>query len=422
MRRLRFDVPLWHVFLHREARELPPVEEDDKPARQLEDELFDRLFAGGGEPLPHPDNGELAAWSEKLHATCEQLPAFGRLVEECLGDADAAGSAVETLMAELAPHLKTKPQDANDAALRKVIGNGCEKASGTVADQRETKEALDGVGFRLPGTGSAKGERFEHPSSRFLAARLKNDDRLRRIAMLAGKFKRIAARKQRSKVKHGADEITDVEMGSELSRLLPVELAGLLNPRRKLAFLRDLIENRALQYKLEGTDSLGRGPLVVCLDKSGSMSGPSDIWATAVALALLEIAHRQRRHFAVLSFDALVKHEVIVRPGEPLPESALFVGCAGGTSIERVLRRSLEIIQDSDGAMKKADVVLITDGQSDGNNAPQVRQVAKEMGVTMLGIGIGVDESDLEPWCDEAHAIQRLDDIDDETAEKLFTL
>src|SRR6185312_10631442 len=116
-----------------------------------------------------------------------------------------------------------------------------------------------------------------------------------------------------------------------------VELAGLLHPRRMLALLRDLVESRALQYKLEGSESLGKGPLVVCLDKSGSMAGAADIWATAVALALLEVAQRQRRPFALLSFDARVKDEVIVAPGEMLPEGALFIGCAGGTDICRVL-------------------------------------------------------------------------------------
>lgn len=422
MRRLRFDVPRWHVYLHREARELPPVEKEDAPVRQLEDELFDRLFAGGSEPLEVPDSGELAGWSEKLHEVCTQLPAIDRLAQECMADADAAASAVENLMAELAPHMKNDPQDVNDAALRKALGSGCEKASGTIDQQRDSKEALDQVGFRKAGTGSQKGSVLTNPTPRKLASRLKNDERLRRIAMLAGKFKRIAARKQRAKVRHGSDEVTDVEMGSEIARLLPVELAGLLHPRRKLALMRDLVENRALQYRLEGTESLGKGPIVVCLDKSGSMSGPSDIFATAVALALLDIAQRQRRHFALLSFDALVKHEVVVRPGDPLPEDALFVSCVGGTAIDRVLSRGLEVIQRNEGKLKKADLVLITDGQSETYNAPYIRQVAAGLGVTILGVGIGVERSDLEPWCDEAQAIRRLDEIDDETAEKLFTL
>ena len=43
--------------------------------------------------------------------------------------------------------------------------------------------------------------------------------------MAAGRFKRIAAAKRRSKVRHGADEIADIEQGADLGRLLPSELA-----------------------------------------------------------------------------------------------------------------------------------------------------------------------------------------------------
>lgn len=40
-----------------------------------------------------------------------------------------------------------------------------------------------------------------------------------------------------------------------------------------MALLRDLAERRRLQYQLTSNESLGRGPLVVALDKSTSMEG-----------------------------------------------------------------------------------------------------------------------------------------------------
>ena len=51
-----------------------------------------------------------------------------------------------------------------------------------------------------------------------------------------------------------------------------------------------------------------RGPisLMLVIDKSGSMEGQPDLWATAVALALLERAWSERRPFALLGFDASV--------------------------------------------------------------------------------------------------------------------
>src|SRR5690606_33654505 len=111
------------------------------------------------------------------------------LSQECLGDADAAASAVETLMGELASVMKEEPESVDSAAVRKVLGNGCQKASDVIEGQRDAKDALEQVGFKKPGTGSQKGAVLTSPTPRKLAARLKNDERLKRIATLAGKFK-----------------------------------------------------------------------------------------------------------------------------------------------------------------------------------------------------------------------------------------
>src|SRR5207249_4537867 len=48
----------------------------------------------------------------------------------------------------------------------------------------------------------------------------------------------------------------------------------------------------------------GRGPMIVCLDGSGSMEGEKEIWSKAVALTLLEIARRQRRLFRFICFSS----------------------------------------------------------------------------------------------------------------------
>lgn len=419
MLRLVHDVPRWHVYLHREARELPPVQKDDTPTRKLEDELFDKLYSGGSEKIAANDDTELGQWAEKLHALCTELPAFIRLTQECLGDADASATAVEKLMEGLAPHLQQAPNTVQPPMLRRAVTSACEKSSQVIEKDRESMDGLSGIGF---GTSTNKVARTHGSPARRLSQRLKRDERLSRIAMLAGKFKRIAAAKQKAKVRHGADEVSDVELGSNLSRVLPSELVKLSHPLLRRAFFASLLEGKVMQYRLQGTDSLGRGPLVVCLDKSGSMEGAKDIWATAVALALLDVAQRQRRPYALVAFDGEVKQEDRVDVNGQLPENSLFIPCAGGTNITGVLARALSIIQESNGSMRKADVVLITDGESETQDAPVIKQMAGELGVTILGVGIGVHADSLNPWCDEAHAVSRLDTVDDAAAEALFTI
>jgi hypothetical protein len=115
-----------------------------------------------------------------------------------------------------------------------------------------------------------------------------------------------------------------------------------------------------------------------------------------------------------------VKLEVIVKPGEPLPEKALFTACAGGTEIATAMCRGLQIIGTSEGSLKKADIVLVTDGGSDAATAPMLRESAKVLGVTVLGLGIGVEQEWLVPWADDIQVITDLNQLDETTATRLF--
>lgn len=416
MRRIVFDVPRWSLYLHRAARGRPRADASDAPHRKLEDELFERFFAGEVEAIPEGERYALLAdWAQRIHDIVGQLPAFERLAQECRGRADESAMAVEALMNEL------RPDDADDV-LRRTARAACGKASAAINELRETMEGLEQVAFGpVPGVAtSQQGTPGDGATVRSLAARMRDSARLREIAKLAGRFKRIAGAKRRSTVVHGADEIVDVEQGADLGRLLPLELALLVHPSTKLLAMRNLLERSCLQYRLEGAETLGKGPLVVCVDKSGSMEGDKDTWSTAVSLALLDLARAERRTFALLAFDAQVKSEHIVLSGESLPESALFVNADGGTDIDRVVRRGLDIIEKHPGALKQADVVLVTDGGSNSDGAGELRDRAAKLGASILGIAIEVEPSRLAPWCDQVIAANDMDRLDDKLAEALF--
>jgi Mg-chelatase subunit ChlD len=425
MKRIVLDVPKWHTYLHRDARGLEMATERDRPVRRFEDEVFDRLYSGETERLPERNQDpKLRAWADGLHDVCEQLPAFARLAAECQGDPMAAGTAVEALMAEIRPEPPQEPEYAQGGPpgpSRRVVAGACEKASAAVEELRETMEGLGDVGFRgMPGNTSGMGGAMPAKAIRMLAARLKSDARLKQIALLAGRFKRIAASKRRQRLKHGADETANIEQGADLGRLLPSELLKLTHPKLRPAFIRTYLERAALQYQLVGNEPLGKGPLVVLLDKSGSMDGPRDVWATALTLALLDQVRHERRAFALVCFDYQVKFEALVKPGENLPEQGLFVACAGGTEIGAAIARGLEMIKANEGPLRKADIVLVTDGGSDTASAPLLREAAKLIGVTTLGLGIGVERESLQPWCDDTQVVTDLARIDETSAERVF--
>jgi Mg-chelatase subunit ChlD len=428
VKRLIYDIPRWHLLLHREHRDLPLARPGDEPRLRLEDELFERLHAGELDRLPtDEENPALRAWAERFHATCEALPVFGRLAAECRGDAAAAAAATETVLRLVnlppmdAPSPAAVPGSSGDP-LRRPLAAACGAASRAVDELREATEGLASIAFgNTPGTGGVPGSPQDGTPVRSLAVRLRRDPRLLRIALLAGRFKRIAAAKRRQRVKHGADEITDIEQGADLARALPAELAKLAHPRRRLDFMRSFLERRVLQYQLSGTDTLGRGPLVLLLDKSGSMGGQKDIWATALALAILERAHAEQRPFALVDFSGRVTYEAMVEPGRELPHQALFVSCGGGTSIAAAFERALEIIAHHPRALRRSDIVLITDGGSDPERAPELLERARALGVTSLGLAIEVAAETLGPWCDEAHGVSSLSTLEENIAGPLFS-
>lgn len=408
MKRLINEIGKWSLFLHRDSRELPSALPGDPPLRQLEDELFERLYAGEAEPLAEPDaDPTFGGWARRLHQECEALPDFSRLANEVRGDAFMAGLAVEKLVEQLRPETSL-----NGQPLRRQVSAGCVSAGGAVDEAREVVEGLAGTGI---GTAAATNA----TRNRALLRRMKDDARLQRIAKMAGRFKRLASGRLRDRVKHAVGEVCDIERGDDLARLLPTELCRLVHPRFRMAMLRDLHERNAMQYAMRGSANVGRGPLVVCLDRSGSMEGDRDVWATAVTLALLEIAQRERRAFALLSFDAAVRFREVVSPGGSLPLDAITSGCQGGTDISGVIANALDVIRSEERSMRKADVVLISDGESYPDRAPDLRQEAQRLGVSVFGIAIHMPATSLLPWCDEVQSITNLDELDRSTIEHI---
>jgi uncharacterized protein with von Willebrand factor type A (vWA) domain len=381
---------------------MPLVSTSDGPVLRFQDELFDRLFSGELEELKGKRKDKLsAAWAEGAHKICEGM-GIEKIEARCRRNAAEAALATQWLAELILPDI-TRPK--NSAAQQ---GQTADAAGGL-----EHVE-LEGDENKNPDQEKNDRERVER-----VAELIKDDERLKKIALLAGRFKRIVLSKQKAKIKHESDEIADIEQGGEISRLLPSELVKFLSPRLRLSVIRDVVERKALQYSMTATEMLGRGPLVLCLDKSGSMMGDKDIWASAIALALLDMAHRHKRTFILLGFDHEVFQKVVVRVGGQLPKDELCVAPRGGTDIYEALDLALYAVEQKK-IMHRADIILITDGESDTSRAEEICERAQKMDVSILGIGIGVEPTAVEPWCGEAHVVTDMGGIDDKTAGALF--
>jgi uncharacterized protein with von Willebrand factor type A (vWA) domain len=370
-------------------------------------ELFSRLYNPKTSALETPAEG--SEWASKLHAVAQDMPEFKVLQERCKGDEVWAGMGTSSLaasvvskmqpqkskhnpeelrrrveglkkMSEQGVNVSKKLQQAEQVLeqaqkeaeamaqgldpvqLRQAVRQGCEQAQQEIG---EAEGQIESFSYgSSPGTPVAKGNVAQ---KRELANQIARSSKLKKIAKLAGRLRRVAAEKQRSKVSDSRSEVSDIEQGDSIDRLLPSELMDLLNGdggEREMVFYARFLDRQCLQYKLSGKEKVGRGPIVLCCDESGSMEGDNECWAKAVSLALLDIAQRQRRSWSFIHFDSRVSRRDFVKAGAV--DSKALMECmahftGGGTCFQSPLDEAVRTIKE-DGAMRKADVVFITDG------------------------------------------------------------
>src|SRR5439155_15114462 len=178
-------------------------------------------------------------------------------------------------------------------ATLRAVGRALAAARDEVAEMKEAAAAL-GMGPGAPGSNDPQ-------AIAAVFRRVRSDPSLKRICELAGRFRRVAQSKQRRKTIHGLDDVVGVEPGGDLARLLPHELAKLAVPELELDTLRRLVERQTLCRDYHATEPVGKGPIIVSVDESGSMQGDKVHTAKALALALAWIARQQRRWCALVA-------------------------------------------------------------------------------------------------------------------------
>lgn len=196
--------------------------------------------------------------------------------------------------------------------------------------------------------------------------RIRKSKRLRAIMENAGRYRRLAQARQRQKVNHGRDDVVGVELGNDLGRLCPVELAAMGDPDLELDALRRYLERALMQRQYQGVETKAKGPIVVIVDESGSMEGERIETAKATALAMAWIARHQGRYCCLVGFsDDAEGSWHIERPGQPDHDGLLnwlehMYG--GGTNPDVALRTVPKRWHEIGAPRGQTDVILITDG------------------------------------------------------------
>jgi uncharacterized protein with von Willebrand factor type A (vWA) domain len=203
-------------------------------------------------------------------------------------------------------------------------------------------------------------------------------------------------------------------------------LIGLVDPDFEAKFDKDWAEKKLVQYRLESQPPKGRGPIVFCIDVSGSMEGDRDLWAKALFAGVAEMALRQRRWCTAIQFDNMVRRVDTFDPRALDP--AYFMECVayfsgGGTNFARPLGRALDVIAEG-GHFAKADVIFLTDGDAliPHDEIKRLREMQAKNPVHVHGVLVGGDTTgeSLRPFCDEVTVLPDLLGAAVGTAEKLY--
>ena len=214
------------------------------------------------------------------------------------------------------------------------------------------------------------GDEFRH-----LVQEMNRNRHIRDVLKRLGKGSASVEKKDRSKVaKIKRDELFGINKSGNISRMLPSELLNLEDENLKYLFYAKYLENSLLTYEIKGKDEIekneteekisNKGPIVVCLDTSGSMKGTPLLRAKALVLSITKILREENRELHIILFGAKGQFQEISLEGEEdICRAIKFLkkSYEGGTDFETPLRRGIEIISQKEN-YRKADILMVTDG------------------------------------------------------------
>lgn len=156
---------------------------------------------------------------------------------------------------------------------------------------------------------------------------------------------------------------------------------------------------------------MGKGPILLCLDQSGSMH-KLDTQSKGFTLALMSIARKQRRDFCLILFSTRTQ---IFKYGRGKMKISDMINLAqtflgGGTDFALPLDEALKVINDS--RFKQADLVFVTDGEDRVKDSflDAFNKKKKEKEFNVLSLVIGNNTKTVERFSDRVVHIKDLDE------------
>jgi uncharacterized protein with von Willebrand factor type A (vWA) domain len=172
------------------------------------------------------------------------------------------------------------------------------------------------------------------------------------------------------------EEIVGIKIGNELEHVLPQELALLRDEETSILFDKKYVESELMCFDLEGTsqqtiekdeesfkevsEDEKMGPIIICVDTSGSMSGSPETIAKSIALYLSSRAKSQKRDCFLINFSTSI--ETLDLSGKlGVRQLIEFLGRSfhGGTDVAPAIKYAIKKMNEE--SYKKADLLIVSD-------------------------------------------------------------
>lgn len=384
-----------------------------------------------------PDKETLADLIEKLKAQEDAMQRAKQKRDKAQGQIDnkkangkPVGKKLQNTLDQSVMDFNTAKQLANEIAkramqnlnapnngLNEVIDQMAEAFSRADEEVSEINDMVEMWGFDESPTANT---RIPFNVKKQAVERIRNSPKFKDLSKLIGRFREAAIRDMKQKSKNGAAAVKTVTIGNSLRKVLPSEKLLLCHPTAKKEFYRKFMQKQLLQYELESYDAKNRGPMVVCIDTSGSMEGTREKWSKALAIALLEVAHLQNRDYACIIFSGHADKPIIIEKRTIDPQKVMDIAERfhdGGTSFTAPLNEALNVINTS--TFRKADITFITDGECsvDDNFLKKFNKTKEDKEFRVLSVlvdagGGRVSDSTLKNFSDKIVHVSTLADLD----------
>lgn len=231
---------------------------------------------------------------------------------------------------------------------------------------------------------------------------------------IVSSLRRVDEERRLARSPFARSETRGVERSGDLQRMLPSEAVLLGHPALRLLWHARRAERTLVTYRVEGLDvervrtetqvedaqerprpAQTRGPILVCLDTSGSMQGTPEVVAKALVLEALRVAFAEKRSCYLYAFSGPgdVAEQELSMTEEGLARLMAFLTQSfyGGTDITMPLARAVARL-DAQG-WGRADLLLVSDGEF--AVPPQTRDLLTrartQKGLRAHGVLIGGD-------------------------------